>query len=136
MPSNAIHGKAAILYMAATAAGAAVPLGDQVDWSLDFDMATVDITPLNSTWKEFVKGLMGYSLSANGNFDPTSDTLFSASTDTGATRWYLYPLGAGDMTKYYYGTSWVQLGKVAAGSTTAAAKNGFKGTGQGALSKK
>lgn len=134
--SNAIHGKAAILYLGATSAVAATPLSEQCDWSLDFDMSTVDVSPLNTTWKQFVKGLMGYALSANGNFDPTGDTLFTASTDTGACKWYLYPLGAADMTKYYYGTAWIQLGKVVAGSTTAKASNGFKGTGQGELGKK
>lgn len=128
-----IHGKGAVLYLGAAGA-AAINIGEQVDWSLDFDMATVDVTPLGNTWKSFVKGLMGYTGTFNGNFDLTSTQLWLASTSTVAEKFYLYPQGATSMTNYYYGTAWVQLGKIAAGSTTAKVSNGIKLTGQGALS--
>lgn len=128
-----IHGKGAVIYLGAAGA-VAIPLGDQVDWSLDFDMATADVTPLAQTWKSFVKGLMGYTGAFSGNFDLTSTQLWLASTSTVAEKFYLYPNGATSMTNYYYGTAWVQLGKIAAGSTTAKASNSFKLIGQGALS--
>lgn len=127
-----IHGKGAILYLGAAGA-AAINIGEQIDWSLDFDMATVDTTPLNNTWKTFVKGLMGYSASFNGNFDTASVQLFLASTSTVAEKFYLYPLGAAGTTQYYYGTAWVQLTKIAAGSTTTKASSGIKLTGHGTL---
>ncbi len=136
MASAAISGKGAILYLGSATAGAAAPVGEQVDWSLDFDMGLVDVTPLNTTWKEFVKAVMGWTGAFNGNFDPTNAALFDASIDTGVEKFYLYPLGAADMTKYYYGTAWVQLGKIAAGSVTAKASNSVKLTGNGALSRK
>lgn len=133
MSSNAIHGKGAIIY-ASPGSGAAIPIAEQVDWSIDFDEALVDVTPLNNTWKSFVKGLMGWSGSFSGNFDSTSKTLWTAATGTTKSNLYLYPFGAADMAKFYSGVGWIQLGKVAAGSTTSAAKSSFKITGDDALS--
>ena len=129
--TNAIHGKSAVVYLGA-AGGAAINIGDQLDWSIDMDMATVDVTPLNNTWKYFVKGLMGWTAAISGNFDPQSSQLFTASTSSVVENFYLYPQ-ASSPTAYYYGTVWVQLGKVIAGSTTAKASNSIKLTGHGTL---
>jgi hypothetical protein len=126
-----IHGKSAILYLGAAGA-AAIQIGEQIDWSIDMDMAVVDSTPLGNTWKQFVKGLMGYNLSFQGNFDTASTQIFLAATSAVAEKWYLYPQGTS--STYYYGTAWIQLQKVAAGSTTTKASSSFKGTGQGTLS--
>lgn len=130
--SNAIHGKAAIIYVGAAGA-AAIPIGDMVDWSIDFDDQIVDTTPLNSTWRQSVKGLQGYKLNVSGNFNPGSSQLFTASLDTVVNKWYLYVAGAGAPTQYYYGTGWVHLGKVAAGSTTTKASSGFNIDGYDSL---
>jgi hypothetical protein len=130
--SNAIHGKGAVLYLGANGA-AAINVAEQLDCSLDFDMALVDVTPLNFTWKDFVKGMQGYTGAFNGNFDTTSNQIYLASTSSVAEKFYLYPQ-ASVPTQYYYGTAWVQLGKIAAGSTTTKASNGFKITGRGPLS--
>lgn len=130
MPS--IHGKNAVLYLGAAGA-AAINVGEQLEWSLDFDMATVDVTPLQQTWKSFVKGMMGYTGSFGGNFDTASTQLWLASISSVAEKFYLYP-DAGSSARYYYGTAWVQLGKIAAGSTTTKASSSIKLTGQGALS--
>lgn len=128
-----IHGKGAIIYLGAAGA-AAIAIGEQVDWSIDFDMALVDTTPLTNTWKTFVKGLMGWTGSFAGNLDVASTQLWQAATSAVAEKFYLYPQGTASTTTYYYGTAWVQLGKVAAGSVTAKASNSFKLTGTGALS--
>jgi hypothetical protein len=127
-----IHGKNAVIYLGAAGA-AAINVGEQVDWSIDFDMALVDVSPLNTTWKQFVKGLLGYSGSFSGNFDTASTQLWLASLSTVAEKFYLYP-DSGSTGRYYYGTVWVQLTKVAAGSTTSKASSGFKVTGDGTLS--
>ena len=127
-----IHGKGAVLYLGAAGA-AAINIGEQLDWSIDMDMATVDVTPLNNTWKSFVKGLLGYTGAFSGNFDTASVQLWSAATATVVEKFYLYP-DVGSTARYYYGTVWVQLGKVAAGSTTGKASSSIKLTGSGALS--
>lgn len=126
-----IHGKGAIAYLGAVGA-AAIQIGEQVDYSIDFDMALVDTTSLGLLWKVFVKGLMGYSGTLAGNFDPSSVQLWNASTSTVAEKFYLYPQ-ASVPTSYYYGTVWVQLTKILAGSMTAKASNGVKLTGNGPL---
>jgi hypothetical protein len=133
--AHAIHGKGAIIYLAGTNAGSAEPIGQQISWSLDFDMAIVDTSPLLSSWKEFVKGMKGWTGTFAGNFDIGSNTLWTASLEDNFVNFYLYPNGANNMSQYYYGTCWVQLGKIAEGSTTTKASSGFKVTGDGALSK-
>lgn len=127
-----IHGKNAMIYLGA-AGNSAINIGEQLDWSLDFDMATVDVTPLQQTWKSFVKGLQGYTGAFNGNFDTASTQLWLASVSTVAEKFYVYP-DAGSPSRYYYGTAWVQLGKIAAGSTTSKASSSIKLTGNGTLS--
>lgn len=127
-----IHGKNAVLYLGAAGA-AAINIAEQVDWSLDMDIAMVDVSSLNQTWKNFVKGMLGYSGAFSGNFDTASKQLWLASVSTVAENFYLYPTSA-LVTQYYYGTAWVQLTKIAAGSTTTKASSGFKITGDGTLS--
>ena len=133
MPTNAIHGKNAVIYVS-PGTGAAVPLGDQLDWSIDYDQPLVDISPLASDWKSFVKGMRGWTVAIGGNFDKSSKTLWTASLAETVSNFYLYPLGGAFPGQYYYGTGWVILGKISAGSTTAKASSSFKVTGDGALS--
>lgn len=127
-----IHGKNAVVYVG-SGGGAAVPVGEMLSWSIDFDMALVDTTPLGNTWKQFVKGLQGWTMAVAGNFNPADTNLWTASNDTVVNNVYLYPQGTGNTGQYYYGTGWVQLGKVAEGSTTSKASSSFKITGHGAL---
>lgn len=131
---TAIHGKSAVVYLGSATGQAAVSLGEQIDWSIDFTMALVDKTALGATWKSFVKGLQEWTGSLSGNFDIASTALFAASTDTGVENFYLYPQGTS--TTYYYGTCWVQLGKIAEGGVAKKASNSVKLTGDGALSTK
>jgi hypothetical protein len=126
-----IHGKTAVLYLGA-GGGVAIPIAEQIDWSIDMDVAMVDTTPLNNTWKQFVKGMLGYTGTFAGNFDPNSNQLWLASISNVAEKWYLYPQSAVP-SLFYSGTAWVQLGKVAAGSTTTKASSSIKFTGQNAL---
>lgn len=131
---TSIHGRSAVVYLGSATGQAAISLGEQIDWSLDFTMALVDVTTLGSTWKSFVKGLQEWTGSLAGNFDIVNTALFAASTDTGVENFYLYPQGTS--STYYYGTCWVQLGKIAEGGVAKKASNTVKLTGQGALSTK
>jgi hypothetical protein len=120
-----------VIYIGANG-GEAIFIAEQVDWSLDFDMAIVDVSPLNNKWKKFVKGMAGYTGAFSGNYDDSSNQLFLASLSDVAERWYCYPNSL-KMELYYCGTAWVQLSKIVAGSTTSKAASGFKITGDGAL---
>jgi len=128
----AIHGKAAVVYLGSATGQAAVSLGEQVDWSIDFNMALVDTTKLTANWKTFVKGLQEWTGTLSGNFDTANTALFASSTDTGTERLYLYPQGTSGT--YYYGTCWVQLGKIAEGGVAKKVANTVKLTGDGVLS--
>lgn len=127
-----IHGKGAIVYLGSATGAAAINLAEQVSWSIDFAADFVETTPLNTLWKQQVKGLMAWTGAFEGNFDTASTALFAASTDTGVENFYLYPQGSS--STYYFGTAWVKLGKVAAGSTTSKASSSFTLIGYGALS--
>lgn len=126
-----IHGKNAVIYLGAGGA-AAINIGEQVDWSIDFDSSFVDVSSLNQTWKNFVKGMIGWSGTCSGNFDTASVQLWLASVSNQVEKFYLYP-DSSSTGRYYYGTVWVQLTKVAAGSTTSKASSGFKFQGDGQL---
>lgn len=131
-----IHGKNAVIYLGASSAVAATPVSEMADWSIDMDVATVDVSSLNQTWKNSLKGMFGWSGTFSGNFNTASNQLWTAATDNTDTpiKFYLYPT-LNNMGAYYYGTGWVQLNKIAAGSTTAKASSGFKITGDGELGK-
>lgn len=130
---TAIHGKSAVVYLGSATGQAAVSLGEQIDYSIDFTMALVDKTSLGATWKSFVKGLQEWTGTLSGNFDIVNNALFAASTDTGVENFYLYPQGTSGT--YYYGTCWVQLGKILEGGVAKKSSNTVKLTGDGALSK-
>lgn len=132
MATGHIHGKNAVIYCGASG-GTAINIGEQVDWSIDSDISMVDISALNQTWKQFVKGMLGWAGTLNGNFNMGSAQLWLAHLSDVAEKIYIYPTSS-STTQYYYGTAWIQLNKVVAGSTTAKASTGVKFTGDGALS--
>jgi hypothetical protein len=137
--AHAIHGKGALIMVASSVNGSAQPIGQQLTWSLDFDMPIVDVSPLNhlgtevGNWKQFVKGIKGWSGAFAGNFDVGSRILWDASNADGFVPFYLYPNYSNNQEQYYYGTAWIQLGKIAEGSTTTKASSSFKATGDGQL---
>jgi hypothetical protein len=130
--SNAIHGKDAVIYIS-PGTGAAVPIGEQMSWSIDYDQPLVNVSPLANSWNNFVKGMSGWTMSFGGNFDKSNKTLWTASIGSTKSNVYVYPIGASAPTQYYYGTGWVTLGKIAEGSTTTKASNGWKVTGDDPL---
>jgi len=126
-----IHGAGAILYLA-PGTGAAIPVGEQTDYSIELDADIQDVSALGSFWGSSVKGLNKWSGSFNGNFDRASKTLWMAGTSAEAQRFYLYPLRT-EPTQYYYGMIFVKLGRAIAGGVTAKASTGVTFTGQGEL---
>lgn len=128
-----IHGKNAVLYLGAAGA-AAINIGEQISWSIDMNIPFVDVSPLNNTWQQFVKGMLGFTGTFDGNFNLGSNQIWLASVSDVPENFYLYPTSASN-TQYYYGTAWVSLNKIASGSTTSKASSSFKLTGDGALSK-
>lgn len=129
-----VHGKNAIIYLGDGAGGAAAEISEQNTYSIEHDFDLSDTSELGDTWKTAVKGLMGWTGKVDGNFNTTSNTLFSAATGAQVCNFYLYP-NRSSMTQYYYGTAWVKLGTILAGGTTDKIKSSISLTGDGALSK-
>lgn len=130
--STPIHGAGAVIYLS-PGSGAATPLAEQCNYSIELDADIQDVSALGSTWGSFVKGMNKWSGSADGNFDTASKTLWSAGISVNAQNLYIYPI-ATSPTLYYYGMCFVKLGKVLAGGVAAKASSGFSFSGQGALS--
>jgi hypothetical protein len=125
-----IHGSGARIYLS-PGSGEAVPLGEQLEYSIELDADIQEVTALGDQWARFVKGINRWTGSASGNFDLTSKTLWSAGTSTAAQKLYIYP-GTGD-TLYYYGTAFIKLSKAVAGAVSGKATSGFSFTGHGEL---
>ena len=130
---SAIHGSGAVIYLS-PGTGAAVQVSEQTDYSIEMDADIQDTTSLGTSWGFGVRGQNKWSGSASGNFDTTSNTLWSAGTSTAAQRIYLYPDRAVP-TAYYYGMAYVKLGTVVAGGVSAKATSGITFTGNGELAK-
>lgn len=133
MASNGIHGSNALIYLAASSSGAAVPLLEQSDYSIELDHELASVLSLGQTWDESVMGALKWKGSASGNFDPTSATLWNAATARAKVRMYVYP-DVTSATRYYYGMVFVKLDRALAGGVSAKASSGFSFTGSGALS--
>lgn len=130
---SAIHGSGAVMYLS-PGTGAAIPVSEQTDYSIELDADIQDTTALGTNWGSGVRGQNKWSGSASGNFDTASTTLWSAGTSTAAQRIYLYP----DRTvaaSYYYGMCYVKLGTAIAGGVSAKATSGITFTGNGELAK-
>jgi len=128
-----IHGKDAVIYLS-PGTGAAVRVSEQNSYSIEMDFDLADVSQLGDSWGKAVKGLMKWSGKCDGNFDPGAQTLWSASTASGVSNFYLYPRSS-VMGSYYYGTCWVKLGTVLAGGMSDKAKTSVTLTGDGELAK-
>lgn len=126
-----IHGKDALIYLQGSG-NEAVVLVEQADYSIDMDFDTDDTTELGGTWGEAVKGILKWSGSLSGNFDPASRLLWDASLASTARKFYLYPLRT-SLTQYYYGTTWVKLGNIIAGGVGSKSKSSSSLIGDGPL---
>lgn len=121
------HGKNGVIYIGATAAGAAVSLTAAATWTLDMPTDRVEVTAFGDTNKQYVAGLRDVSGSIEGVWDDTSDQLYDAMAVGEAVRMYLYP-SSSVTTKYWYGTAFVDF-SIAVGVSDAVT---ISGTFQGA----
>lgn len=102
------HGRQGILYLQGSGA-VAVPVAALSEWSLDLKRDRVDVTAMGDTNKVAAQGLPAYSGSFSGFWDETEDTLFQATEATSGRAMYIYP-SRDAITKYFYGTAWVDAG--------------------------
>src|SRR5687768_9208129 len=126
-----IHGSGATLYLS-PGTGAAIPISEQTDYSIELDHDLQDVSSLGQTWGRSVRGLNKWSGSFSGNFDIASKSLWLAGVSTAAQKLYLYPQ-ASVPTAYYYGMAFIKLNRAVAGGVAAKATSGFSAAGDGEL---
>ncbi len=132
---STITGKGGVVYLATSTAGAASNVAEQVDYSIETDQSFEEVSALGSTWAVHVlTGSRKWSGTGRGNFDVTSNNLWTAASAQAPLRFYLYPQSA-VATLYYYGTGWVKLGTVITGGNTSAPKTAWSIQGDGELAK-
>ena len=99
-----IAGRRGRVYMAATNGTAAIPVTAQATWSINFAQATIDVTAMGDTTKQYVSDLADVSGGFNGFHDDvdTGSQIYAAATDGLSRKFYLYP-DLSSSTKYYHG---------------------------------
>ena len=113
--ANAIHGRFGAFYVDQTAGGvgAASPLGNQQDWSINQARDRVETTSLGDGTKNYVAGLADASGTINTLLDSLSNAVYAVA-DGVARKFYLYidntdaasraPV-VGSGKGYWYGTA-------------------------------
>jgi hypothetical protein len=129
---TAIHGKNAIIYLS-PGSGAAVPISEQQQYSIEANFETVSTAELGDVWDGAVKGLHKWTGTLQGNFDTASNNLWNAMLSSTPNNFYLYPDRSAP-TRYYYGTAWITLDTVIAGGVTDKANSSVQLVGDGTLS--
>lgn len=113
------HGKAGVVYLSTTAAGAASPVTVS-EWSLNMATDKVDVTSMGDANKQYVQGLRDIQGTLSLFWDDTDDKLFDGSESTDGVRLYLYPSSLSP-TFYFYGPAWLDasISQSATGAVTA-----------------
>jgi len=113
--ANAIHGRFGAFYVDQTVGGvgAASPLGNQQDWSINQARDRVETTSLGDSTKNYVAGLGDATGVLNTLLDSSSTTIYNVG-DGAARKFYLYidntdaasraPV-SGSGKGYWYGTA-------------------------------
>ena len=137
MSVNAIHGKNAVVYLGITTGGAAIVIGEQVDYEITTKPTFVDTTTLPNAsgivWNTQVKGPIGWAGKLTGKFDPTNVSLWTAAVLDTVVNLYLYPQASAP-THYYYGTVFVTLPTAIAGGVKKEITTAVTLDGNGVLS--
>ena len=99
-----IAGRRGRVYLGVTTGAVATPVTAQATWNINFTQATIDVTAMGDTTKQYVADLPDASGGFNGFFDDAASAseLFSAATDSLSRKFYLYP-DLSSPTKFYQG---------------------------------
>lgn len=96
------------MYLAPTAAGAAVTVANLTQWSVSIEQATADVTSLGDTFASFVMGIKSATASFSGFFADDADVPFDAfdqAQGSGKVACYLYP-SASAPSRFWSGMVW------------------------------
>lgn len=100
------HGIKGMAYLAASGAGAATNVANLSAWTINLERDKAEVTALGDTWKTFVRGAKGGSVTMAGFWANDADVPFDAfDDDTTTINVYLYPT-RDVTTQYWYGEVW------------------------------
>ena len=91
------------MYLGFASGGTAEPVPFLATWSINFAVATAEVTAFGDGNKIYVSGLPDASGDFSGFYDDASVQTFTASIDGIPRKWYLYPSTLTN-TQYFFGT--------------------------------
>lgn len=119
-----IHGRNGVAYVAITNAAAASPMAFLSDWSINFSVATVEVTAMTDPNIIWVSGLPDCGGDFSGFFDTATAQTYLAAVDGLPRNFYLYPSNLGVQGagpgQYFFGTILADY-QVSGGVTSAVA---------------
>lgn len=127
------HGKGGVLYLAAAGGGAASLVSNLTQWTISIQADKAEVTSLGDSFKSYVRGVKGGTISAQGFWADDADVPFDAFDADAKVAAYLYP-AAGAPSKFWSGYVWpdqIDCGVQVGGAATA----NFSGTFDGTISR-
>jgi len=101
-------GKEGLVYMSATAAGAAVPFLYNTEWSATFGAARTEVTHMGNINMRYVQHIPDMQFTISGYWDDTYDSPWDNARSVDGVRAYMYPTSQ-VLTKYWYGPAWFTM---------------------------
>lgn len=101
-----VHGRNGQLYVGISGtSSSAESIAFIKSWSIDFSTDDVDVTAFGDSNKVTVSGLPSATGSFSGFYDDATAQLYTAASDGGARRFYLYPKTPSTAGPYWFGTA-------------------------------
>lgn len=122
------HGGKAVVYLATTGSGTAVPMVSLSDWTLDKSTNKVDVTAFGDLNTVSVQGLPALKGTFSGWFDDTDTSMFDGAISSDGVKIYLYPSSLAP-TIYHYGPAWLDASITCGVSAAVAIKGSFEAKG-------
>lgn len=103
-----LHGRNGRIYIGlASSSATAEPVANLTSWNINASTDQLDVTSMGDTSKTYLVGLPDAQITFEGYYDDSGSGVYTAATDGGARKVYLYPT-INDPTKYWFNTSFVQ----------------------------
>ena len=124
-----VHGRKGRLYAGISGTGSdAEEVAYLKGWEISFETDDVDVTAFGDVNKVTLAGLPDSSGTFDGFYDDASAQLYTAATDGGARRFYLYPTTPTTTGPYWFGTATFDFTVAAAVDDAVKVSGGFAAT--------
>ena len=99
-----LPGRNGRLYLELVSGGSAEPVAAIAQWSINFQVAKIDVTAMGDAGQVQLAGLPQHDGSYNGFYDDATSQTFIAASDGLSRKFYLYPNTLTN-TQYWFGTA-------------------------------